>query len=189
MSSPGGGSYAEFVSMSPQSAETADAARRDDGTLVDAAWRQVERLRGASAGGDDSGAGKAPDPGAPLISLPGYRVIEEVQRGGQGVVYAAIQESTRRKVAIKVLRHGPFADRSEMARFEREAELLGRLRHPNIVAVHDRGHVAGHAYYVMDFIPGRPLDAFVADYDGDAERTLRLFQRICEAVNSAHLHG
>jgi len=149
--------------------------------LVDAAWRQVENLSGRSRA-------TSVDPHRPF-AIPGYRILGEAHRGGQGVVYQAIQESTGHKVAIKVLKHGPFADAAELARFDREVDVLSRLNHPHIVAIRDRGLIAGHAYYVMDYIPGRSLDAFVIGADMSVPEILRLFATICDAVNEAHLRG
>src|SRR5262249_16047993 len=97
--------------------------------------------------------------------------------------------STRRKVAIKVLKEGPFADTTELARFDREVDVLSRLNHPHIVAIHDRGLTAGHAYYVMDYIPGRPLDAYVSGTELTVDELLKLFIKVCDAVNVAHLRG
>lgn len=74
-------------------------------------------------------------PAPVLDSLAGYTIVGEVHRGGQGVVYQAVQKSTNRRVAIKVMREGPFAGSSERARFEREVQMLGALRQPNIVAI------------------------------------------------------
>jgi len=128
-------------------------------------------------------------PAEPPDALPGYRLVRELHRGGQGVVYLAYQESTRRKVAIKVMREGPFAGVADRARFEREVQILGQLKHPNIVAIHDSGEAGGHFYFVMDYIGGQPLDAYLRDRQHSIEETLRLFARICDAVNSAHLRG
>ncbi|MCZ6817317.1 MAG: serine/threonine-protein kinase, partial [Planctomycetota bacterium] len=128
-------------------------------------------------------------------SFPGYEILNEIHRGGQGVVYRAIQESTKREVAIKVLKEGAFAGPRELARFEREVQILASLRHPNIVAVHESGTAAaGNFYFVMDHISGQPLDRYMkerrVDRDGSPiNETLELFAKICEAVNAAHLRG
>lgn len=122
-------------------------------------------------------------------ALAGYTFTRELHRGGQGVVYQAIQQSTKRKVAVKVMREGPFAGPGDKIRFEREVEVLARLNHPNIVAIHDSGVAAGCHYFVMDYISGQPLDEFVLGSERPVEEILRLFLKICEAVNAAHLRG
>ncbi|MBC7772690.1 MAG: serine/threonine protein kinase, partial [Pyrinomonadaceae bacterium] len=165
-----------------------------DDQLVDAAWSQIEQLQAASksaASGASASASRRGLDGTPLseASIPGYRVLSEIRRGGQGVVYLAIQESTRRKVAIKVLRNGPLTTQADQARFDQEAELLTRLRHPGIIAIHDRGRAGDLWFYVMDYVPGRSLDEYLAAQDADLRSTLGLFRKICEAVNVAHLHG
>ncbi|MEW6249419.1 MAG: serine/threonine-protein kinase [Planctomycetota bacterium] len=159
--------------------------------LVDAAWRQAEALRQAEheAGSAAGWPGDAPFAGPSPDSFTGYKILRELHRGGQGVVYQAIQESTQRKVAIKVMREGPFAGPADRARFDREVHVLGQLNHPHIVAIHDTGSAAGHLYFVMDYIPGQPLDIYMAGGDHTMDETLRLFGKICEAVNAAHLRG
>lgn len=127
--------------------------------------------------------------GPPPDSFSGYDLVREIHRGGQGVVYQAIQKATKRKVAIKVMREGPFAGPRDRARFEREVQILGQLSHPNIVGIHDSGEAGGHFYYVMDYISGQPLDVYMASRKRSVEETLRLFARICEAVSAAHLRG
>lgn len=124
-------------------------------------------------------------------SIPGYKIIRKLSEGGQGVVYQAVQESTRRKVAIKMMREGAFASRSIKARFEREVRVLARLKHPNIVTIHDSGTAAGGLYFVMDYIVGRPLDEYMRSPDApkSIKDTLNLFESICQAVNAAHLAG
>ena len=96
-------------------------------------------------------------------SFTGYQILREIQRGGQGVVYEAIQKSTRRKVAIKVMKEGPFAGPGDKVRFEREVQILAQLNHPNIVAIHDSGEAVGHFFFVMDYISGQPLDVHMAN--------------------------
>ncbi|MHC4611415.1 MAG: serine/threonine protein kinase, partial [Planctomycetota bacterium] len=128
-------------------------------------------------------------PGLPSDSFRGYTIVREAHRGGQGVVYQAIQKGTKRKVAIKVMKEGPFAGPTDKARFEREVLVLGQLNHPNIVAIHDSGSAAGSFYYVMDYVSGRPLDVHMASDHRSIDDTLRLFAKICEAVSAAHLRG
>ncbi len=126
----------------------------------------------------------------PLIdSIAGYELTREIHRGGQGVVYQAIQKVTKRKVAIKVMREGPFAGAKDKARFEREVQILAALNHPNIVAIHDSGVAAGNFYYVMEYISGQSLDVWMTSAQRSIKDTLALFVKICEAVSAAHLRG
>ncbi len=140
-------------------------------------------------------AGVAPrrDASALPLELPGYEITGPPQRGGQGAVYEAVQLSTRRRVAIKVMREGPFATLADRARFDREIETLSRLDHPNIVAVHDAGVVAGAHYFVMDYVDGEALDVYVQnqrlDESADRAPLVRLFMKVCDAVHAAHLRG
>ena len=84
----------------------------------------------------------------PRIDIEGYEIIRELHRGGQGVVFLATQRSTKREVAIKVMRQGAFATTADKARFAREIETLGRLDHPNIVVLHDFLTESGTAFTV-----------------------------------------
>jgi predicted Ser/Thr protein kinase len=124
-------------------------------------------------------------------AFPGYEVVRELHRGGQGVVYLGIQTGTRRKVAIKVLHEGPFVGAAGRARFDREVQVLGQLDHANIVKIHESGATdAGALFYVMDYVPGRALDDYAAHQSRfDIRELLGLFARICEAVGAAHLLG
>lgn len=132
----------------------------------------------------------------PPDAFPGYDVLREIHRGGQGLVYQAIQKSTRRKVAIKVIREVHFADAADHARFAREVQILGQLKHPGIVTIHDSGAVDGRPFLVMDYIPGKHLDAWVADLKSSSRNprdhlraVLRLFATVCAAVHAAHRRG
>ena len=84
-----------------------------------------------------------------------YEVHQCVGRGSMGIVFAGHDPYADRKVAIKVMREGPFAGARDKARFEREIQVLGALKHPNIVAIHDSGQEGGSFYYVMDYISGQ----------------------------------
>ncbi len=167
--------------------DTIGDSSRDDRLLLHAAQAEADAFAGA-VGPTQALAGEQLPPPA-SDSYPGYEILREIHRGGQGVVYQAIQKATKRKVALKVMRHGPFADVREKVRFEREVEILGRLRHPNIVAIHDSGSAAGSYYFVMDYISGQPLDVHVASGERSIDQILRLFVKIGDAVHSAHLRG
>ena len=125
----------------------------------------------------------------PVEAIAGYEIVAELRRGGQGVVYRAIQRSTKRDVAIKVMLEGPFASPESQRRFEREIELIGSLRHPSIVPIFDSGEVDGWFYYVMEYIPGEPLGQHVAANQFSVDQTLQLFKKICDAVDYAHQKG
>lgn len=122
-------------------------------------------------------------------AIPGYTIVRELHRGGQGVVYLARQESTGRQVAVKLLREGALARPNDRVRFEREIQVLAQLDNPNIVTIHDSGVAGGCAYYVMDYIAGQTLDVYVKQNELGVDETLTLFAKVCHAVNAAHLRG
>jgi serine/threonine protein kinase/WD40 repeat protein len=124
------------------------------------------------------------------FAIPGYDLLREINRGGQGVVYQALQLSTKRKVAIKVLLEGHFASRASRKRFEREIELVASLKHPNIIAVFDSGVAPdGHPYYVMDYVRGLPITQYVRGQQLVLDDALRLFALVAGAVSHAHHKG
>ena len=136
----------------------------------------------------------------PPASIAGYRVLEELQRGGQGRVFRAVQESTNRVVALKVLLSGVFAGLQQRRRFEREIELVATMQHPGIVTIHDRGTTAdGSLFLAMELVEGVPLDEYLVarraaeDARAGARRrwgdALDLFAAICAAVSHAHQRG
>ncbi len=118
-----------------------------------------------------------------------YELLEEIGRGGMGVVYTARQPGLERTVALKVMTGGRFATAEAESRFEREAQTAARLRHPHIVAVFESGRAEGRAYFSMEHFP-----------DGDLARRLRerafapreaavLMEKIAAAVAFAHREG
>lgn len=126
---------------------------------------------------------------SPSPVIPGYRILRELNRGGQGIVYQAVQESTRRKVALKVMLRGEFSHADHKRRFEREIALAGSLRHPNIVPVLDGGEVQGQSYFAMEYIRGDSLDEYVKQNSLSVQDTLGLFSQLCGAVDYAHQKG
>ena len=99
---------------------------------------------------------------SPSMVIEGYDVIRMLHHGGQGIVYQAVQRSTDRTVALKLLLGGSSAPISSKKRFEREVALLARLEHPHIVTIFDSGITPdGILFYVMDYVNGRMLCDYV----------------------------
>lgn len=125
-------------------------------------------------------------------ALPGYEVTALVARGGMGAVYKGVQRTLKRPVAIKVL--PPEIDAGDLhfaERFQREAQAMARLSHPNIVAVHDAGETSdGLLYFVMEFVEGTDL-AEVIERRGriDPAEALRIAIGVCEALVFVHGKG
>ncbi len=119
----------------------------------------------------------------------GYELGEIIGRGATGVVYRAVQTSTGREVAIKVLLQGTFESNSEESRFEREAHILAQLKHPNIVTVYDTGWSSGRYFLVMDYVRGRQLDQWLRTKKPTLDEKLQMFAAIAETVHAAHLRG
>ena len=115
------------------------------------------RLDAAEAPGPAAGIG-----GHAPRSLGDYRILREIGRGGMAVVYEAEQESLGRRVALKVLARTALSSQ-QIRRFEREARSAGRLHHTNIVPVFGVGHEGNIHYYVMQYIPGQPLDQVIKE--------------------------
>ena len=137
---------------------------------------------------DDAIARLGSLPEVPDFSGTRYRLVDELDRGGMGVVYAADDLVLGRSVAIKVLRGGLLrADAAE--RLERESKILASLEHPGIVPVHDAGTLPdGRTWYVMKRIRGSRVDDITRSNISLAD-SLRLFARICEPVAFAHARG
>ncbi len=134
--------------------------------------------------------------GAGLV--PGFELIEEISRGGQGVVFRAVQTTTKRPAAVKMLLRGTGATERQRARFDREIEIAARLRHPGIVSVFESGVTADDRRFVaMEFVEGIPLDAYIrlhwpleAGYSRPrTEAILRLLASVASAVGHAHAAG
>lgn len=123
-----------------------------------------------------------------LPEIEGYESLIEIARGGQGVVYRAHQQSTKRTVAVKVLRDAAPGE-AERRRFEREVDLAAGLRHPGIVSIHDSGLTRdGRPYLVMEFVEGEPVDRHLGE-EPSIRDTVALLAEVCDAVAHAHLRG
>lgn len=138
----------------------------------------------------DSEATRTSRPAIEGQEFAGCSILRVISQGGQGIVFEAAQRATKRKVAIKVLRHGRFASPAARRRFEREIETVAQLSHPGIVLIHDAGETPdGQPYFIMDYISGEPLDRYVRKRGCTLPETLALFARVCDAVHYAHQRG
>ena len=121
-----------------------------------------------------------PEIGPPRI--PGYEILEVLGRGGVGVVYKAVHLRLNRAVALKMLLAGAFATRAERQRFSREAEVVARLRHPNIVQVYDVGDLDGRPYFTMEFVEGGSLAELIAGTPRPARQAAELMATLADAM-------
>ena len=121
--------------------------------------------------------------------LGDYVLLEEIGRGGMGVVYLAKQHELDRQVAIKMIRSGILADEGEVRRFYTEAQAAARLRHRGIVGVHQFGRRAGHHFFSMEFIPGTDLQKKINSGLLEPKEAARYVRDVARAIHHAHHKG
>ena len=131
----------------------------------------------------------APTPSELADMIPQIEILELLGQGGMGAVYKGRQRSLDRLVAVKILPPDIGRDGSFAERFTREARALGRLSHPNIVAVHDSGVANGLYYFVMEFVDGANLRQLLQDKSLASKDVLAIVQQVCEALQFAHDEG
>jgi serine/threonine protein kinase len=175
--------------------------RETDGQ--DALRREVMRLLESTTGSGDFLS--PPEPGASLgsafdwrpthgESIGSYRIESLLGEGGMGAVYLARQDRPSRDVALKLM-HARFASPRSRRRFEFEAEVLGRLRHPGIAAIHEMGvHRTPDGgevpFFAMEYVEGaRDLATYADDEGLDLAARIALFRAVCAAVHHAHEKG
>jgi hypothetical protein len=125
----------------------------------------------------------------PLPEIRGYQVVEALGAGGMGMVYRAVQVSTGREVALKILKTSVVGSPNAVARFKREVQLAARLEHQNIARVYDADVQQGHCFYSMQLIRGLPLHDFVAGHRCSRRQILELMVAVCRGVAYAHEQG
>src|SRR5260370_15440039 len=124
-------------------------------------------------------------PKAALPHILGYEVEAMLGRGGMGVVYKARHLRLNRTVALKMLLAGAYAAPHELARFQREAEAVAGLRHPNIVHVYDVSDLEGRPYFTMEFVEGGSLGQQLAGTPHPARQAAALLATLAAAVQAA----
>lgn len=159
------------------------------------AWLEGDPLQTA----DESTHGQGPrdDTNAPADgrasqrrALGDYEILEEIGRGGMGVVFKARQVNLGRTVALKVIRAGELAGRERIARFQAEARAAAKLDHPGIVAVYEVGQFGAEHFYSMALVAGGSLDETVKNAGPLAPReAAQLLKSVAEAVQFAHEKG
>jgi eukaryotic-like serine/threonine-protein kinase len=126
---------------------------------------------------------------SPPASFGDYEIIEEIARGGMGVVYKARQVSLNRLVALKMILSGQLASADDVRRFRAEAEAAAHLRHPNIVAIHEVDEHNGQHFFSMDYVAGRSLAEMVREHPLSPEQAARYVKIVAEAIHHAHRQG
>jgi serine/threonine protein kinase len=169
-----------------------------------AAYSAEAAAKAGSAKADDPGRSDSPsaadENGAPnnkksaraaelLGELGDYELLEEVGRGGQGVVFRARQKSLNRTVALKVISLGQWASKVHLRRFRLEAEAAAKLEHPGIVPIHEVGERDGSCYFSMKFVAGGQLDEVARREPMPIRRAAELIAKVARTVHYAHEHG
>jgi tRNA A-37 threonylcarbamoyl transferase component Bud32 len=133
--------------------------------------------------------GTAPGPGAMIRYFGDYELLEEIARGGMGVVYRARQTSLNRIVALKMILARQLAGQEDVKRFYAEAEAAANLDYPGIVPIFEVGEHEGQHYFSMGYVEGSSLAGAVADGPFPSRKAAQLTKKVSEAVAYAHSHG
>ena len=128
-----------------------------------------------------------------VSSLPAqfgeYELLEEIGRGGMGIVYRAVQKSLQRVVAVKMLLRRDLASQADLTRFRSEAEAAAQLDHPGIVSIFEVGEYKGHPFYSMRYIEGTTLSKRLQVGPIPPREGAQILLRVAEAVQAAHTRG
>lgn len=123
------------------------------------------------------------------MRIPGYRIVRKINQGGMSTVYLAVQVSVGRQVALKVMSPIFNADPVFSQRFQREANIVGQLSHPNIVSIYDIGCYKNLNYIAMDFLPGGTVHDRMREGNIGPAETLRILKDVAKALDVAHEKG
>jgi serine/threonine protein kinase/tetratricopeptide (TPR) repeat protein len=134
-----------------------------------------------------------PERRPPQIEIPrefgDYELLEEVGRGGQGVVFRAWQKSLNRTVAVKIIGIGQWTTDAHLKRLRREAEAAAKLNHPGIVPIYEVGERGGTYYFSMRFVEGDHLDEVVSRGPISPRQAAELIAKVARTAHYAHDHG
>jgi tetratricopeptide (TPR) repeat protein/tRNA A-37 threonylcarbamoyl transferase component Bud32 len=137
-----------------------------------------------------AGAGMGPLSEQPAgQSFGDYEILEELARGGMGVVYRARHRKLDRIVALKMLRSGKDTAPADLQRFHNEAEAIASLDHPNIVPIYDVGEHEGRLFYSMKLMEGGPLSRHLGRFHANPREAARMLIPLARAIHYAHQHG
>lgn len=125
----------------------------------------------------------------PLAEVPGYEIQAVLGRGGMGVVFKARHLRLKRIVALKMTLAGAFAGARERERFQREAELVAALGHPNVVQIHDVSEFQGKPFFTMEYLEGGSLSEKLAGAPLPVREAAAVLAPLAEAVHAAHSGG
>ena len=140
-------------------------------------------------GSRDEENDRGQEPGRIQMEFGDYELLEEIGRGGQGVVYRARQKSLNRTVALKLIGLGKWSSTPHLKRFRHEAEAAASLEHPQIVPIYEIGERDGSCYFSMKFVEGGRLDEVAQTEPMSARRAAELLVKIARTVQFAHEHG
>ena len=130
-----------------------------------------------------------PSLAAVAAAFPHFEILEFLGRGGMGCVYRVRQAHLDRMVALKLLPQALATDPAFVERFTREARVLAKLSHPNIVTVYDFGQSGGFCWLLMEYVEGANLRQALRTGGFTADQALAIVPRICEALQYAHSEG
>ena len=133
------------------------------------------------------GDGFMPGSSSLPVQFGEYELLEEIGRGGMGIVYRAVQKSLQRVVAVKMLLRRDLASPADLSRFRSEAEAAAQLDHPGIVSIFEVGEHDGHPFYSMRYIEGTTLAKRLQAGPIPPREGAMILLRVAEAVQSAHM--
>ncbi len=178
-------SSAEYLSRFPEQTD-----------IVQSVWKNLDQGQASTVAPDGQTvefkptvSGHSQSRTQPPRSFGDYELLEEIARGGMGVVFKARQKSLNRPVALKMILSGQIASQSEVLRFNAEASAAANLEHPGIVPIFEIGQQDGKHFFSMAYIEGKSLADKIALRPLSAQQAARYAQQIAEAVHYAHSKG